>query len=220
MELTVMGQGDPIDLARAKWKLCKPLIDAQLWAIDPLPATMLNLATMWGANRTTLVKALSLHCFLAVECWPFKYTASFAPFRVKTLMTIAKLLSAAGDMTYSGDLARYCDHEGVIGVLATVDIVSLTEVILRLVRQNGVIGGVASWDVLFGTKEMLRDIGDLQERDEKDAAMVKHWANDLQDPVSKAFWENVVLKPIKQLASFAIEIIEAELGDNKSLARK
>ncbi|AEO65402.1 uncharacterized protein THITE_68287 [Thermothielavioides terrestris NRRL 8126] len=206
------------NLARARWELCRPLIEAKLWAVEPLPTTILELATCWQTSYKMVVYALPLLCFLCTQCDPFKLVAPFMPARIKSIVAVVKLLAVTGELTASGALATRCSHEGVVGTLAMADQVSMCEALLRLAVHHGSIGAAEDWDVLKQAKSMLEDVESLEGRDQE-SALVRAWATDPEDPDGAAFFERQVLSPVNSLASFAIEILEATLR-GKGLIRK
>lgn len=215
-------QGDDedehLEVARARWELCKPLVEAKMWAVEPLPTTILDLATRWQTSYKMVVYALPLLCFLSVECEPFKLVAPFMPWRIKGVMTIVKMLALTGEFTASGALATRCHHEGLVGTLAMADQVSMCEGLLRLALHHASIGAAEDWEVSRLAKAMLEDVESLEGR-ETESALLRTWAKDPEDPEAAAFFENQVLKPVNTLSSFAVEILEAMLG-GKSLVKK
>lgn len=211
-------EDEHLKVARARWELCRPLIEARMWAVEPLPTTILHLATHWQTSYKMVVLALPLLCFLSTECEPFKLVAPFKPWRVKGVVAVVKLLAVTGELTASGAMAARCTHEGLVGALATADQVSMCEALLRLAVHHGSIGAGEEWEVLKQARSMLEDVESLEGREEE-STLLRAWARDSDDPEGSAFFENQVLRPINTLASFAPEILEAALGA-KSLAKK
>ncbi|KAL2269747.1 hypothetical protein VTJ83DRAFT_1931 [Remersonia thermophila] len=197
-------------LARSRWALCRPLVEARMWAVEPLPSTILAVATSWQTSYKRVVYALPLLCFLATECDPVKHPAPFAPWRVKGLVAIAKVVAVTAELTASGALARRCAHEGIVGALATADQVTLCEALLRLAVQHGAVAAAEGWEVLREARSMLEDVESLQGR-ERESGLLRAWAKDPEDPEGAAFFEDQVLKPVRTLASFAVEGLEAML---------
>ncbi|KAK4660385.1 hypothetical protein QC762_118470 [Podospora pseudocomata] len=204
---TKSEQDTSIEAARTRWKLCKPLVEAKMWAVEPLPTTILLLATNWQTNYKWAVYALPLACFLATQCDPIKLVAPFMPWRIKGVMIITKLLAFTGELTSSGELAKRCTHEGIVGALAMADQVTMCQALLHIVVHQGSIGAAEDWDVLKEAKMMLKDLESLPGRVDE-SKMVQAWARDPEDPQAKAFFESEVLKPVNTLASFAPEILE------------
>ncbi|KAL2122379.1 hypothetical protein VTJ04DRAFT_2834 [Mycothermus thermophilus] len=201
-----------LKLAKSRWELCRPLVSAGMWAVEPLPATILALATSWQTSYKMIVYALPLLCFLATECDPVKYVAPFTPWRVKGLVAIAKVMAVTAEFTASGALATRCAHEGIVGTLATADQVTICEALLRLAVHHGKVGAAEEWEVLKEAEAMLEDLESLKGR-ERESGLVRAWAKDPEgDPESAAFVETQVIKKIKTLASFAVEGLEAMLA--------
>lgn len=189
-----------------------------MWAVEPLPTTILDLATRWQSSYKMVVYALPLLCFLSTECEPFKLVPPFMPWRIKGIVAIVKLLAVTGELTASGALATRCNHEGLVGTLATADQVTMCEALLRLAVHHGSVGASEDWEVLKEARSMLEDVESLAGR-EKESAVVRAWARNPEDPEGSTFFENQVLKPITTLASFAVEILEATLS-GKNLVKK
>ncbi|KAL1839351.1 hypothetical protein VTJ49DRAFT_1619 [Mycothermus thermophilus] len=178
-----------LNLAKSRWSLCRPLVEARMWAIEPLPSTILAVASSWQTSYKMIVYALPLLCFLATECEPVKYPAPFTPWRVKGLVAIAKVLAVTAELTASGALATRCVHEGIVGTLATADQVTLCEALLRLAVRHGEVGAAEDWEVLREAKSMLEDIESLQGR-ERESNLLRAWAKDPGDPEGAAFFED------------------------------
>ncbi|KAK0718765.1 hypothetical protein B0T21DRAFT_55750 [Apiosordaria backusii] len=205
-----------IEAAQARWKLCKPLAEANMWAVEPLPTTILLLTTNWQASHKWAVYALPLACFLATQCEPFKLVAPFMPWRIKGVMIVTKLLAVTGELTSNGKLAERCTHEGVVGILALADQVTMCQALLHIVVRQASVGAAEDWDVLKEAKKMLKDLESLSGR-EKESTLVQAWAKDPEDPEAKAFFENEVVQPVNRLASFAPEILESVLVQGQGL---
>ncbi|KAJ4290178.1 hypothetical protein N0V88_006687 [Collariella sp. IMI 366227] len=212
------NEDEHLKVARARWELCGPLVEAKMWAAEPLSTTILQLATCWQSSYKYVVYALPLVCFLATDSDPFKYVAPFAPWRIKGIVAIIKLLAVTGELTASGELATRCTHEGLVGTLAMADQVSMCEALLRLAVHHGSIGAAEDWDVLKQAKSMLEDVESLPGR-EQESIMIRTWAKNPEDLEAAAFFEDQVLRPVKTLASLAPEILKAMLS-GKSLVKK
>lgn len=207
-----------LKLAQARWELCRPLVEAKMWAVEPLPSTIQQLATNWQTSYKMVVYSLPLVCFLATECDPFKLVAPFMPWRIKGILTIVKLLAVTGEFTASGALATRCMHEGLVGTLAMADQVTMCEGLLRLAVHHGSISAAEDWEVLKEAKSMLEDLESLGGR-EQESNLLQAWAKDPEDPEGAAFFEHQVLRPINTLSSFAVEALEVMLG-GESLIKK
>ncbi|KAK3330872.1 hypothetical protein B0H66DRAFT_77985 [Apodospora peruviana] len=210
---------DALKIASLRWKLCKPLVDASMWAVEPLPSSILELASLCQTDDAKFAYALPLACLLATECEPVKLVAPFLPWRVKGVMMIAKLLGRIGELTATGEFAEVCPHKGLVKILSRSDQVSMCEAMLRLVVHYASMGASEDWDVLKEARELLQDIESLKGR-EKESYFLRTWAKDPQDPEGCEFFEVAVLKPVNELAALAVEIMDAELGDKQSLVRR
>ncbi|KAK3902721.1 hypothetical protein C8A05DRAFT_43902 [Staphylotrichum tortipilum] len=211
-------EAEHLRLAQARWELCRPLVEAKMWAVEPLPTTILELTTSWQTSYKMVVYALPLVCFLATECDPFKMVAPFMAWRIKDMVAAIKLLAVTGEFTASGALATRCTHEGLVGTLAMADQVSMCEALLRLAVHHGSVGAAQDWEVLKEARSMLADLESLEGR-EQESSLLRAWARDPEDPEGAAFFESQVLRPIRTLSSFAVEILEAMLA-GKSLVRR
>lgn len=217
--LTPSENMDPMQVARLQWKFCQPLVEAKMWAVEPLPSSILELAGICQSDDKKIAYVLPLACFLATECEPVKLVAPFLPWRVKGLMMVAKLLSYVGELRATGELEKTCRHKSLVYIVTKSDQVSMCEAMLRLVVHYASMGASEEWDVLREAREILQDIESLQGR-EKESYFLRTWAKDPQDPEGGTFFENAVLKPIHDLAALAIGIMDAELGDGQSLVRR
>ncbi|KAK3986926.1 hypothetical protein QBC44DRAFT_132028 [Cladorrhinum sp. PSN332] len=218
-EQTNSRTDDAMDIAQDRWNLCKPLVEAKMWAVEPLPSTILGLCNHWQTSYKWVVYALPLACFLATECDPFKYPAPFETWRVKGVITIVQLLAVTGELTSSGELAKRCPHEGIVGALALADQVTMCQGLLHLGIHHGLMGADEDWQVLRDARAMLKDLESLPGRD-KESSLIQAWARDPEDPEGKAFFEDEVLKPVKELASFTPEILDAVLGGGLQVTRR
>ncbi|KAK4230713.1 hypothetical protein QBC38DRAFT_468621 [Podospora fimiseda] len=212
-EKTNSRTDDAMDIAEDRWKICKPLVEANMWAIEPVPSTILGLCNYWQTQYKWVVYALPLACFLATECDPVKYPAPFETWRVKGIIVIVQLLAVTGELTSSGELAKRCPHEGIVGVLALADQVTMCQGLLHLAIHHGLIGADEDWQVLKDAKAMLKDLESLPGR-EKESSLIQAWAKNPEDPQGKVFFEEEVLKPVKELSSIAPEILDAMLGNS------
>ncbi|KAK4211416.1 hypothetical protein QBC37DRAFT_320356 [Rhypophila decipiens] len=210
---------DVMQLARQRWSLCKPLVEAKMFAVEPVPTSILNFAILCQSDSNKTAYALPLACFLSTECEPVKLVAPFLPWRVKGLMMVAKLLGHLGELRATGELVRSCSHKALVDILTKSDQVSMCEAVLRLVVHYGSMGASDDWDVLREARDTLGEIESLQGR-EKESYFLRTWANDSQDPEGNAFFQNAVLKPINDLAALTIGIMDSELGDRRSVARR
>lgn len=210
---------DIMQVARLRWELCKPLVEARMFAVEPLPTGILDFTTLCHSDPKKIAYALPLACFLSTECEPVKLLAPFLPWRVKGLMMVAKLLTHIGEMRATGELEKKCSYKPLVDILTTSDQVSMCEAVLRLVIHWGSMGASEDWDVLREASDILKEIESLQGR-EQESYFLRTWAKDPKDPEASTFFENAVLKPINDLAALAIGIMGSELGDGKNLIQR
>lgn len=195
---------------KRRWKVCKTLADARMWAVEPLPATLLQAMTLCQQSEETWVYALPLSCFLATECDPFKYVAPFMPWRIKGVMMIAMLFSETARVTAAGELAKHCSHKKLVEILEKTDQVSVCEAMLRLVVHYAAIGASESWEVAVKAREMLDEVSKLEGRS-KQSSVLAAWARNPEDAQAGALFHEVILQPIDELAALAVEIMDDEL---------
>lgn len=191
-----------------------------MFAIEPVPSTLHDLINFYQEDCRNLAAALSLACFLVTECHPFAHVAPFKPWRVKGVMLTATLLSHTAPLTMMGELPKTCSHAGLVAALCRCDQTSMCEALLRLVIRYGPMAHSDDWDVLKDAKELLEDIESLEGR-ELNATLLSAWSTNPQRSDCKAFFDEAVLKPINELAGFAIEIASAEMeGDSKAVTSR
>ena len=127
------------------------------------------------------------------------------------MMLIANLLSQTAPLSMTGQLADDCPHRGLVACLSGCDQVSMCEALLRLVVRYGRMAHSADWAVLKSAEELLADIESLQGR-QKESDLLQKWISEPSHSNGRVFLEQMVLKPINELADFAIEISAAALG--------
>lgn len=201
------------------WSRCAALRDAKMYAVEPLPALLHSLIIQYETQEQNFAYALSLACFLATSCHPYAHVPPFKPWRVKGLMMVAQLLSQTAPLSAMGELGKICPYPALVERLARMDQVSMCEAVLRLVVYYGPIAHSDDWEVVANARELLDDIAQLQGR-ERESATIGLWATDPERPDARHFFEEVVLKPIKELAGFALDITERRLRDGDALARQ
>ncbi|KAH8910479.1 SET domain-containing protein [Coniochaeta sp. PMI_546] len=216
-------QKSPLPLAKNTdkhplWEKCKPLLEAKTYAIEPLPSVLHDLVVRHEtAADQNLAHALALSCLLATKCHPFAHVPPFKPWRVKGLMMTAQLLSQTAPLSAAGELGQTCSDRELVARLGRMDQVTVCEAVLRLVVHYGPLGHSDDWEVARGARELLEDIGQLRGR-ERESMAVRVWASTPERPDARAFFEEVVLGPIDELAEFAIGILEKELRGDDGLA--
>ena len=200
-----------VNYSQHLWARCKPLLDAKMYAIEPLPSILHDLVIRYETADQNFAYALSLACFLATQCHPYAHVVPFKPWRVKGLMMIAQLLSQTAPLSAMGELKRTCPDQRLVDKLARMDQVSMCEAVLRLVVHYGPMAHSDDWEVLKSARELLDDIQQLQGR-ERESAAIGAWAMSSGRPDTRHFVDEVVLGPIRELAGFALGIVERELS--------
>lgn len=193
---------------KSSWQSCKPLIDEQLWALQPLAQT-LQAATLYYLAMDNLTSALSAACFSALHCDPYQYIAPFKTFRLTGLVLIAKILTQTS-VPDREELAKI-SHPGLVAIMDRSDQASMLHAILLTVVGNAPKGHSDDWEVLHEAKTMLSGIESIEGR-EDESMLLKRWAKSPGNHADKAFFQERVLKPIEALAKLAPEILGADLG--------
>ena len=208
--------GDSLDVLRYQWKHCQPLVKAKMWATEPLAQT-LESAIRHYVGQGSLIHALSVSCFVRLNCDPFKYVAPFKQWRLKGLMVIAKMLTNTAPYPVMAELAKQTDP-ALFAALQEADQVTICQALLLMVTQYGPLAHSEEWEVLALAKDILRDIESLAGR-ETETALLRAWVEN-RGGAEGAFFEKEVLRKIEHLASFAVGILERDLEQSSSLARK
>lgn len=202
------------------WDKCRPLLEAKAYAIEPLPSAIHELVVRYQTEEhQNFAYALCIACFLATRCHPYAHPAPFKPWRVKGLMVVAQLLSQTAPLSAAGELGATCPNPAIVKLLERTDQVSVCEAVLRLVVHWGPVAHSDDWEVARGAAELLDDIAQLRGR-ERESAGIRAWAGDPERPDARAFVQEVVLRPVEELAGFALDIIRGELsggGDGLAL---
>ncbi|KAI1856978.1 uncharacterized protein JN550_013544 [Neoarthrinium moseri] len=207
---------NPTAVIRKKWQLCEPLRAAQLFAIEPLPQVMGEASIVLG-EREDHPFALAICCFLAITSDAFKYPLPFSPSRLTGLLMIANLLSNTAPISGSKvPAATGSLRERIVQALSEMDQATMTQAILAIFVR---------WAPMFHTEDsqafqegsfQLRDIESLRGR-QKERELIRRWARDHNDAEAQMFFEYAVQKPVDKLASFALEIMDAEFGPGQAL---
>lgn len=201
-----------------KWQKCEALRNARLYAIEPLPQ-LFSEAGIYMGSRGEFASALTISCFLALHCHPFKYPMPFHPVRVKDLLMIAKLLSN----TAPGPGSTSADSNGAVGArisqaLANIDQVTVVHAVLTLAVRLGPHAHSDTWQVYQEAAEMLKDVSSLPGRDQE-KSLVLNWAKNPEDFDGKFFFDQAVLKPLGELSALAMDVMDAKFGSGQALVR-
>jgi SET and MYND domain-containing protein len=216
---TAGSDDDSQEKAKRQWELCKPLLEAKMFAVEPVPTVIHNLVNSYQADRN-FPFALSLSCFLATECHPYAHVAPFKAWRVKGVMMIAGLFTHAAPLLATGELANTCRHKGLVAALSNCDPPSICEALSRLALHYGPMAHSEEWGMLNIARELLGDIESLPGR-EQESSLIRAWVANPEDRNGKLLFEGGILKPIKELASFAVEILTAAFeNDGKAVVTR
>jgi hypothetical protein len=199
-----------LERLRDRWRICRPLVDAQMWAVDPLAQTIVETAIMFHTDRQDYASALSLACFAASHADPYKFAAPFKPWRVKGAFMVARLLAVTAPAAASGELARKSAYPAIASLLAQCDQVSICQAMLHLVMRWGPLGHSDDWQVVMMAKAMFADIGSLPGREEQ-ATLLEKWVTSPRDGEGRVFFDSQVLQPMRDLAAFAPDLLKQEL---------
>ncbi|KAF3769245.1 hypothetical protein M406DRAFT_250380 [Cryphonectria parasitica EP155] len=192
-----------------QWKQCQPLIQAHMWAQEPLGLTVEH-AIMYYMETGSFAHALSVACFAALSCAPFKYPAPFNERRLKGLMVIAKTLTNTAPPSVMDELSRRSD-ERVMMCLRQADQVAMCEALALMVEKYGLLANSEDWEIVELARSFLKDIASLPGR-EKESGLLRGWVKSRDEAGTKYFKEQI-LQPIEDLASFAVDIMVADFAE-------
>ncbi|EFW99604.1 set and mynd domain protein [Grosmannia clavigera kw1407] len=202
-EQPVPPSGRLASLRRA-WALCRPLVRARRWAVEPL-AHVFQQAIVYYSEQHNFAHALAVECFVALRSDPYKYVAPFAQWRLKGLLLIAKTITnTAIDPTPSSS------PSALQAALAPLADGALYEAILLMVLRYGPMGHSDEWELLDTAREMLQDVRSVPDRDLISAAL-HHWIQDPTEPAAARFFRDNILPPVERLADLAVDILKADL---------
>ncbi|KAK6062671.1 SET and MYND protein [Seiridium cupressi] len=201
---------------RERWQLCEPLRRANLFAIEPLPQVM-GEATLYFGERGAFPNSLAVSCFLAIYSDPFKSPMPFGPSRVKGLLMLANILSNTAPMSGSSMPSHGGSLDGrVAQALSKMDQATMAQAILTIVVHWAASAHSEDWQIHKEASMQLRDIENLPGR-EKEKSLIQAWAKHQDNPEAAMFYEVAVLKPIRELAGFALEIMDSHFGTRQGL---
>lgn len=198
---------------RRAWALCRPLVRARRWAVEPL-AHVFQQAIVYYSEQHNFAHALAVECFVALRSDPYKYVAPFAQWRLKGLLLIAKTITNTPiDSSSSSSPSSSSPptiHPGVQTALAPLADGALYEAILLMVLHYGPMGHSDEWELLGTAREMLQDVQSVPERELISAAL-HHWIQDPTEPAAARFFRDNILAPVERLADLAVDILKADL---------
>ncbi|KKY31678.1 putative set and mynd domain protein [Diaporthe ampelina] len=196
-----------------QWRQCQPLVQAGMWAQEPLGLTVEH-AIMYYTEIGSYAHALSVACFAALNCAPYKYPAPFKERRLKGLMVIAKTLTNTAPPSAMEALTEVTDQR-VMVCLLQADQVAMCEALALMVEKYGPVAQTEEWEILDLARSMLQDIASLPGR-EKEAALLRGWAGSRDEAGTKYFKEQI-LQPIEDLAGFAVEIMRGDFETDEPI---
>ncbi|KAK7941034.1 uncharacterized protein PG986_013421 [Apiospora aurea] len=204
-----------------RWKKCEPLRKDKLYAVEPLPR-VLSEASIYFTELGKFSHSLAISCFLALNCDPFQYPMPFHPFRVKGMLAVGKLISNTGQ-GYATGTAQGSINEPMESRLKQVfdvtDSITVAQAALMMGAWWGPKAHSEEWQPYQEAVEVLKDVETIPGRsDEK--KMLSLWAEGGQDLEAELFFKHAVLKPVQELASLALVIMDTEFGDQRSLVRR
>ncbi|KAH8202626.1 hypothetical protein TruAng_003227 [Truncatella angustata] len=208
----------PVELAaiRKHWQLCGPLRKANLFAIEPLPQTMAG-ASIYFVKLGNFPFSLAVSCFLAVHIDPFTNPMPFGPSRIKGLQMVANLLSNTGPMSGSETPSSDNSLNGrVAQALSKMDQATIAQAVLAIIAHWAPFAHSKEWQIYRDASMQLNDIEDLPGRG-KERDLVKLWVTTPDDVEAAMFFDYAVLKPVRKLAGFALEIMDAEFSGKQGL---
>lgn len=162
---------------------------------------------MFYTQTGSFAHALSVACFAALACSPYKYPAPFKERRLKGLMLIAKTLTNTAPLSAMDQLEGHTDPR-VMMCLRQADQVAICEALALMVEKMGPLAHSQDWEIVDLAKSMLQDIASLQGR-ETEAGLLRSWAKNRDEAGNKYFKEQI-LTPIEDLAGFAVDIMRAD----------
>ncbi|KAI4597959.1 hypothetical protein KJ359_003766 [Pestalotiopsis sp. 9143b] len=190
----------PQDLSNPKlnlmkwWQLCEPFRRAGLFAVAPVPQ-IISEASVYFAACQDLPSGLALSCLLML-----------ANVLSNTIL-LPRSLPAGG--ASKGKVAR---------ALENMDQVTLYQAILAIIVCWGPSAHSKDWLVYRQAVDQLEQVESLPGRDEA-KSLVKIWAADIGISEATEFFELHNLKYLRELAEFANEIMDSELGTGQKSFR-
>lgn len=194
---------------RHQWEQCQPLIQAEMWAQEPLGLTVEH-AIMYYTEIGSFAHALSVACFAALKCAPFKYPAPFKERRLKGLMVIAKTLTNTAPPSVMDELSSKTD-ERVMVCLRQADQVAMCEALALMVEKYGPLAHSEDWEIVDLARNFLGDIANLKGR-ETESGLLRAWVGG-RDEAGTNYFEAQILQPVEDLAAFAVDVMTADFGN-------
>ena len=199
----------------AHWKKCKPLLETQLFALQPIPQILSE--TMIQCSRVgRYTHALCIAAFQATMVEPYLYPHPFAQIRLKTCLAIARLLvNIVFDESESPGAwfdAAIPFHSRLRSTFKTeIDPILLCQAMLITVVHYAGMAHHELWNVAMEAKRMLRQFEGRDDREQLTAGLLE-WERDPSSQTGSGIFDFMIGKPLSLLAQFAIEVLEHELG--------
>ncbi|KAI1803362.1 hypothetical protein F4811DRAFT_525191 [Daldinia bambusicola] len=206
-------QGTPLPekskLLRQRWELCARLRQAELYAVDPLTQVIVE-ASIYFCEQANFPYALALSCFLALRSDPHRGPMPFHGPRVKGMLMVAKLLAntaaTAPSTAQPGSLPARLSQ-----ALGKMDQATMCQTVLAIVAHYGPAAHSAEWPVYRQASGLLKDLESLPGRDAENAVVAAFARNPTRAEEAE-FFKLMVLDRIRELAGFALEIMDAEFA--------
>ncbi|KAI0852504.1 hypothetical protein F5Y00DRAFT_174166 [Daldinia vernicosa] len=191
---------------RRRWKICAPLREAGLYAVEPLAQVIVD-AGIYFCQKKNFQYALALWCFLALNSDPYKAPMPFSVLRVKGMFMIAKLLANTASVpppASSGDTESLSAR--ISQFLGKIDQATMCQTILVMVIHHCPAAHSKEWQIYHQAKAQLNDLESLKGR-ETENALVNAFARNPTGSEESRFFKMAVLEPIQTLAGFCDEIV-------------
>lgn len=205
---------------RRRWQLCQPLRAAGLYAVEPLPQTLGQATIHLGEQREDYPASLAVSCFAVLHCDPVRSPMPFGGARVKGLQLLANLLSQTAPLSGSSRVS-VTDNSlrgRLLRALSNMDQATMAQAVLAAAVHWAPRAHSEAWPIYLEARDQLRDLEALRGRD-KERRLIQRWVEgdptgDDDDDHREAamFFDYAVLKPVQELAGFALEIMDAEFG--------
>ena len=203
----------------ARYTLCKPMLDADMLAVQPLPQ-IIHETSNYYSSCGRLASALAITCLAIMHCDPYESPAPFRPQRVKSYLSVARLLSntAADIEDFKTDMESLRSRGGKplvtpkeVKALMEIDQVSLCQALLHLVVRYGPMGHVEEWPFYLEAKETLTEIEGLEGRGDQNS-LIRDWVRDPEGKSDRSalFFSYGVVEPVTLLAKVGLAILKAE----------
>lgn len=196
------------------WKKCKPLVDAKLFALQPLPQILSEIMTQCSV-RGRYTHALCIAALQATEVEPYLYPHPFAQKRLKTCLSIAKLLVNIV-FEESENPGAWFDasipfHNRLRSTFKTeVDPILLAQAMLMIVTHYANMAHHEMWNVVLEANSMLKQFEGRADREQLTAGLLE-WERNPVGETGKNVFNFIIGKPLGLLSGFAVEVVEFEL---------